>query len=69
MQILLVLENAELLVGYTIYADTSKDCVHFYYLKYFDDLETVFENRGVQLRLRAFTRASLLPPHPRSALS
>jgi hypothetical protein len=32
-----------LLVGYTIFADTSKNCVHLHHLKNFDDLETVSE--------------------------
>jgi hypothetical protein len=58
IQILLVLENAELLIGYIIFADTSKNCVHLYYPEYFDYLETLSENGGVQLRLCAFTRVS-----------
>jgi hypothetical protein len=32
-----------LLVGYTIFADTSKNCVHIHHVKNFDDLETVSE--------------------------
>jgi hypothetical protein len=32
-----------LLVGYTIFADTSKNCVYIHHVKNFDDLETVSE--------------------------
>ncbi|MCI00107.1 serine/threonine-protein phosphatase 7 long form-like protein, partial [Trifolium medium] len=32
-----------LLVGYTIFADTSKNSVHLHYLRYFDDLLLVFD--------------------------
>jgi hypothetical protein len=32
-----------LVVGFTIFADTSKNCVHIFYLNYFRDLETVFD--------------------------
>ncbi|MCH98369.1 serine/threonine-protein phosphatase 7 long form-like protein, partial [Trifolium medium] len=32
-----------LLVGYTIFADTSKNSVHLHYLRYFEDLELVFD--------------------------
>jgi hypothetical protein len=32
-----------LLVGYTIFADTSKNCVYIHDVKNFDDLETVSE--------------------------
>ncbi|MCI39482.1 serine/threonine-protein phosphatase 7 long form-like protein, partial [Trifolium medium] len=30
-----------LLVGYTLFADTSKNCVHLYFVRYFEDLELV----------------------------
>jgi hypothetical protein len=32
-----------LLVGYTFFADTSKNCMHIHHVKNFDDLETVSE--------------------------
>jgi hypothetical protein len=58
-----------LLVGFIIFADTSKNCVHLHHLKNFDDLETASEIAWAQLRSHAFTRASLPAPHPPSALS
>ncbi|KAK2409155.1 hypothetical protein QL285_044604 [Trifolium repens] len=38
-----IMTSLLLLVGYTIFADTSKNCVHMHHMNNFDDLETVSE--------------------------